>query len=60
MHSDSLDLNLPVMHLGPFKLSKGEKQKHNIVIKNYVGSVRVMVVALQVIMHMVMLKKLYR
>lgn len=35
----------PVIHLGPFELKKGEKKKHQIQIKNYVGSVRVMAVA---------------
>jgi len=35
----------PVIHLGPFQLKKGEKKKHNINIDNYIGSVRVMVVA---------------
>ena len=35
----------PVIHLGPFELKKGEKKKHEIVIRNYVGSVRIMVVA---------------
>lgn len=35
----------PVIHLGPFELKKGEKKKHEIQIKNYVGSVRVMAIA---------------
>lgn len=35
----------PVIHLGPFELKKGEKKKHEIQIKNYVGSVRIMAVA---------------
>lgn len=35
----------PVIHFGPFELKKGEKKKHEINIRNYVGSVRVMVVA---------------
>lgn len=35
----------PVIHLGPFQLKKGEKRKHNVSINNYIGSVRVMVVA---------------
>ncbi len=34
-----------VMHLGPFVLKKGQKAKHKVTIPNYVGSVRVMVVA---------------
>ncbi|MBR9919506.1 MAG: hypothetical protein GYB31_01625 [Bacteroidetes bacterium] len=33
-----------VLHLGPFKLEKGKTAKHDLVIPNYVGSVRVMVV----------------
>ncbi|MDZ4708720.1 MAG: MG2 domain-containing protein [Saprospiraceae bacterium] len=35
----------PVIHLGPFELKKGEKRKHEITIRNYVGSVRIMVAA---------------
>lgn len=35
----------PVIHLGPFELKKGEKKKHEIAVKNYVGSVRIMLVA---------------
>ncbi len=36
----------PVVHfVGPFKLAKGAKAKHTFTISNYVGSVRVMVVA---------------
>jgi uncharacterized repeat protein (TIGR01451 family) len=35
----------PVIHLGPFQLNKGEKKKHTITISNYIGSVRVAVVA---------------
>lgn len=36
----------PVVHyLGPFHLSKGERQKHTVQIPNYIGSVRAMVVA---------------
>lgn len=34
-----------VMHLGPFQLRKGKKDKHTIRIPNYVGAVRAMVVA---------------
>ncbi|MCB0703874.1 MAG: alpha-2-macroglobulin [Saprospiraceae bacterium] len=34
-----------VLHLGPFFLEKGKKAKHEITMPNYVGSVRVMVVA---------------
>jgi len=34
-----------VMYLGPFELKPGEKQKHNLVMPNYIGSVRTMVVA---------------
>ncbi|HKK75807.1 MAG TPA: MG2 domain-containing protein [Saprospiraceae bacterium] len=34
-----------VRHLGPFKLGKGQKNKHEIRLPNYVGAVRVMVVA---------------
>ncbi len=34
-----------VVNLGPFKLKKGEKAKHNFTIPNYMGSVRAMVVA---------------
>lgn len=34
-----------VMHLGPFHLGKGQKAKHELTMPNYVGSVRVMVVA---------------
>lgn len=34
-----------VRHLGPFKLEKGKKSKHEITMPNYVGAVRVMVVA---------------
>lgn len=34
-----------VRHLGPFKLEKGQKNKHEIRLPNYVGAVRVMVVA---------------
>jgi uncharacterized protein YfaS (alpha-2-macroglobulin family) len=34
-----------VRHLGPFRLKKGGKAKHQIQIPNYVGSVRTMVVA---------------
>lgn len=36
-----------VRHLGPFKLKKGEKAKHQIDMPNYVGAVRTMVVAAQ-------------
>ena len=36
----------PMVHfLGPFELSKGKKNSHTIAIPNYVGAVRVMVVA---------------
>lgn len=36
----------PVVHfVGPFKLAKGKKASHRFTINNYVGSVRVMVVA---------------
>ncbi|MEP7320270.1 MAG: MG2 domain-containing protein [Saprospiraceae bacterium] len=35
----------PVIHLGPFQLNKNEKKKHSITIRNYVGSVKIMVVA---------------
>jgi uncharacterized protein YfaS (alpha-2-macroglobulin family) len=34
-----------VRHLGPFNLAANGKAKHNITIDNYIGSVRVMVVA---------------
>ncbi|MEO5905363.1 MAG: alpha-2-macroglobulin family protein, partial [Saprospiraceae bacterium] len=34
-----------VMHLGPFYLNAGEKKTHQIKMPNYVGAVRVMVVA---------------
>ena len=34
-----------VINLGPFKLKKGEKARHSFSIKNYIGSVRAMVVA---------------
>ena len=34
-----------VIHLGPFKLEKGESKSHQIEIPNYIGSVRTMVVA---------------
>jgi uncharacterized protein YfaS (alpha-2-macroglobulin family) len=34
-----------VIHLGPFRLEKGQVAKHNLKIDNYVGSVRVMVVS---------------
>lgn len=34
-----------VIHLGPFYLKKGKKDKHQIKLPNYVGAVRVMVVA---------------
>lgn len=34
-----------VMHLGPYYLKAGEKRNHNIKMPNYVGAVRVMVVA---------------
>lgn len=33
-----------VLHLGPFKLEKGQVARHNLKIENYVGSVRVMLV----------------
>jgi uncharacterized protein YfaS (alpha-2-macroglobulin family) len=33
-----------VIHLGPFKLEKGQVAKHRLKIENYVGSVRVMAV----------------
>jgi hypothetical protein len=33
-----------VIHLGPFKLEKGQTAKHRLKISNYVGSVRVMAV----------------
>jgi uncharacterized protein YfaS (alpha-2-macroglobulin family) len=33
-----------VIHLGPFKLEKGQTAKHRLKIENYVGSVRVMAV----------------
>ncbi len=33
-----------VLHLGPFKLEKGQVAKHRLKIENYVGSVRVMAV----------------
>lgn len=33
-----------VIHLGPFKLEKGQVAKHRVKIENYVGSVRVMAV----------------
>ncbi|MFZ4474646.1 MAG: MG2 domain-containing protein [Saprospiraceae bacterium] len=33
-----------VIHLGPFKLEKGQTARHNLKLDNYVGSVRVMVV----------------
>ena len=33
-----------VIHLGPFKLEKGQTAKHRLRIENYVGSVRVMAV----------------
>ncbi|NRB61822.1 MAG: hypothetical protein HRU40_02110 [Saprospiraceae bacterium] len=33
-----------VIHLGPFALGKGKKQKHTITLPNYVGAVRAMVV----------------
>ena len=33
-----------VIHLGPFKLEKGQVAKHRLKIQNYVGSVRVMAV----------------
>lgn len=36
-----------VKYLGPFKLSKGEKAKHEIQLPPYVGSLRIMVVAAQ-------------
>ena len=34
-----------VMHLGPFYLKAGEKKQHTLTMPNYVGAVRVMVVA---------------
>lgn len=34
-----------IVHLGPFSLAKGQKAKHIFSIENYVGEVRVMVVA---------------
>lgn len=34
-----------VVHLGPFKLDKGERSTHNFTMPNYVGSVRTMVIA---------------
>lgn len=34
-----------VLHLGPFLLKKGEKAKHALSLPNYIGEVRVMVVA---------------
>lgn len=34
-----------VKHLGPFHLAKGSKRKHEITLPNYVGAVRIMVVA---------------
>jgi len=34
-----------VRYVGPFKLAKGKKAQHSFTISNYVGSVRVMVVA---------------
>ena len=34
-----------VMHLGPFKLKRGQKAKHKVIMPNYVGAVRTMVVA---------------
>lgn len=34
-----------VMHVGPFKLRAGKKATHNFTMPNYVGAVRVMVVA---------------
>lgn len=34
-----------VKYVGPFKLERGKKAKHSFTISNYVGSVRVMVVA---------------
>ena len=34
-----------VRHLGPFKLKRGKKAKHEITLPNYVGAVRTMVVA---------------
>ncbi len=35
-----------VRHLGPFRLAKGEKVRHELTLPNYLGAVRVMVVAL--------------
>jgi uncharacterized protein YfaS (alpha-2-macroglobulin family) len=34
-----------VMHLGPFELKKGKTAKHELTMPNYIGAVRVMVVA---------------
>lgn len=34
-----------VMHLGPFYLAKGKKDRHKITLPNYIGAVRTMVVA---------------
>lgn len=34
-----------IIHLGPFKLEKGQSKKHTIKLPNYIGSVRAMVVA---------------
>lgn len=34
-----------VMYLGPFKLEAGQKKEHHLMMPNYVGSVRAMVVA---------------
>ncbi len=36
-----------VRHLGPFRLAKGEKARHTLTLPNYLGAVRVMVVALE-------------
>lgn len=36
-----------VIHLGPFELKAGQERKHAVEIPNYVGSIRVMVVAQQ-------------
>jgi uncharacterized protein YfaS (alpha-2-macroglobulin family) len=36
-----------VFHLGPFELKAGEKHQHKLEMPNYIGSVRVMVVAAQ-------------
>lgn len=33
-----------VVHIGPFKLEKGQTARHKLMVKNYVGSVRVMAV----------------